>query len=86
MKRIAILLIVAIVGIILFYVSRFWFLDLWPRSGLFGISELRPGGGVLGRQLRGTDFAPFELLIWAVGVFLVLTWLEKIFGFFKRED
>lgn len=63
------------------YLSRFWFLDLWPRQGLFGWEALRPGGGLIGRWLRGTLFAPFELLIWAVGVFLVLTWTQKIIDF-----
>lgn len=81
MKRIAILVLMAVLGIIMLYLSRFWFLDLWPRSGLFGWQELRPGGGLLGRWLRGTPFAPFELLIWATGVFLVLTYLQKIIDF-----
>jgi len=30
----------------------------------------------LDRWLRGTQFRPFELLIWSCGVFLVLTWLQ----------
>lgn len=80
MKRIVLLLIVALVAVILFYLSRFWFLDLWPRGGLFGIEELRPGGGLLGRWLRGTNFAPFELLIWAGGSFLVLSFIQSIVG------
>ena len=84
MKRIALLLLVAAVGIIMLYLSRFWFLDLWPRSGLVGWQELRPGGGLLGRWLRGTQFAPFELLIWAAGVFLALTWLQKLVSFLTK--
>ena len=78
MKRVGLLLLVAAVAIVMFYLSRFWFLDLWPRSGLFGIRDLRPGGGLLGRWLRGTDFRPFELMIWACGVFLILTILQSI--------
>ncbi len=79
MKRTIWLSIITFVGVILLYLSRFWFLSLWPRSGLFGVEELRPQGGLLATWLRGTDFAPFELLIWAVGVFLVLTMMQKLF-------
>ena len=76
MKRVLLLILVAAVATLMLYLSRFWFLDLWPRAGLFGISDLRPGGGLLDRWLRGTQFRPFELLIWSCGVFLVLTWLQ----------
>ncbi|MFK7745203.1 MAG: hypothetical protein AB8B47_09115 [Roseobacter sp.] len=79
MRRFFMLVFVALVGGILFYLSRFWFLSLWPRSGLFGIEQLRPQGGLLARWLRGTDAAPFELLIWAVGCFAVLTLLQKLY-------
>ena len=64
---------------IFFYLSRFWFFSLWDRAGLFGIEDLRPQGGLLARWLRGTSFAPFELLIWAVGGFLILTWAQKLY-------
>lgn len=70
---------VAVLAVILLYLSRFWFLSLWPRSGLFGIESLRPQGGLLGRWLRGTDAAPFELVLWAIGCFLVLTLAQKLY-------
>lgn len=85
MKRGFFLLLIAAVGLVMWYVSRFWFLDLWPRSGLFGWSELRPGGGLLGRWLRGTPFAPFELLIWGCGVFLILTYLQRLIDYVARR-
>lgn len=81
MKRVFLLILMLCLGIVMLYLSRFWFLDLWPRSGLFGWQELRPGGGLLGRWLRGTPFAPFELLIWACSVFLILTFLQKFIDF-----
>lgn len=84
MKRIVLLVLMLVVGVVLLYLSRFWFLDLWPRSGLFGLETLRPGGGLIGRWLRGTPFAPFELLIWAVGVFLILTYLQKIIDYLTQ--
>ena len=83
MKRALILLLVALLGLIMLYLSRFWVFELWSRPGLFGLSELRPNGGLLARWLRGTPFAPFELLIWAAGVFLILTYLQKIIDFFS---
>lgn len=79
MKRIIWLAVAALVAAILFYLSRFWFLSLWPRSGLFGVEALRPQGDLVSGWLRGTDFAPFELLIWAVGAFLILTVLQKLY-------
>jgi len=83
MKRVLLLLFVALLGVVMLYLSRFWVFELWSRPGLFGLSELRPNGGLLARWLRGTPFAPFELLIWGVGVFMVLTFLQKIFDFFS---
>ena len=79
------LLIVGVVTIILLYLSRFWVFDFWTRAGLFGIAELRPDGGLLARWLRGTPFAPFELLIWACGVFMVLTWLQKLWDRWNKS-
>ena len=72
-------------GIILLYISRFWSFNLWSRDGLFGIKELPPTGGLLGRWLRGTDFAPFELLIWVAMVFLALTYLQRGIDRFSKH-
>ena len=77
-RRITLMLITAILGIVLLYLSRFWWLDLWPRGGLFGVEWLRPQGDLLTRWLRGTMAAPFALLIWVVGAFLVLTWTQSL--------
>ena len=82
MRRILFLLITAVLAAVLFYLSRFWFLSLWPRSGLFGFEAIRPQGGLLGRWLRGTEAAPFELLLWAILCFLVLTWAQKLYDRF----
>ena len=79
MKRVFWLLLITAIAVVMLYLSRFWFLDLWGREGLFGIEELRRGGGLLGRWLRGTVAAPFELIIWAVGVFSALTYLQKFY-------
>lgn len=82
MRKILLLLITAVLAAILFYLSRFWFLSLWPRSGLLGFEAVRPQGGLLGQWLRGTVAAPFELLIWAVLCFLVLSWAQKAYDRF----
>ncbi len=78
--RIFWLVLAIFVGVALLYISRFWVFNLWSRDGLLGIPSLRPQGGLLAMWLRGTMFAPFELLIWFCGVFLSLTWLEKLYG------
>ena len=78
-RRVVTLALIALLALVLFYLSRFWFLSLWPRPGLLGWDVLRPQGGLLGQWLRGTMAAPFELLIWAVGCFVVLTWAQKLF-------
>lgn len=83
-NRILSLALVTFITVVLFYVSRFWGFRLWGQEGLFGIAELRPQGGLLARWLRGTDFAPFELLIWGIGAFLLLTLLQKLFDTLKR--
>lgn len=77
MKRVLLLSLMGIISLIMFYLSRFWFFDLWPRGGLFGWDALRPDGGLLGIWLSGTKLAPFELLIWGCAVFLGLTYLQK---------
>ena len=61
---------------LLMYLSQFWVFDLWGRDGLFGVKILNPRGGILGNQLRGTKLAPFALLLWAVGGFLLLTVIQ----------
>ncbi|WP_298295516.1 hypothetical protein [uncultured Litoreibacter sp.] len=86
MKRVVLLVLMAVVGAVMLYLSRFWIFDLWGRPGLFGIQELRPNGGLLARWLRGTPFAPFELLIWATGVFLILTYLQKFIDFLTQPN
>lgn len=81
--RILSLGVVAAITVVFYYVSRFWDFRLWGREGLFGIEELRPTGGLLARWLRGTDLAPFELLIWGIAAFLILSLLQKIFDLLR---
>lgn len=62
------------------YLSRFWPFEWWSRDGLFGIKELRPQGDLLRRWLRGTMLAPYDLLVWSVGCFAVLTMLQNLWN------
>ena len=84
-KRIVWMVITISAAVVLVYLSRFWVFDLWGREGLFGIQEIRPRGGLLARWLRGTSLAPFELIIWFLGFFLILTWLEKAYSKLKKK-
>ena len=79
MRRWVSLIVVGFAAAVLLYLSRFWLFSLWDRGGLFGIKELIPQGGLLQRWLRGTDLAPYELLIWVMLGFLALTLLQKLF-------
>ena len=77
-RHIVMLALMLLITAILLYLSRFWIFSWWGREGLFGFEALRPQGDLLSRWLRGTDFRPFELLLWVVGGFLILTWVQKI--------
>lgn len=77
-RRLLWLLAVALVGLALLYISRFWTFDLWSREGLFGWRALPPRGNLLANWLRGTPARPFDLILWSILVFLVLTLVEKI--------
>ena len=77
-RRTASLLLVALVALFLFYISRFWPFRLWGNEGLFGIRMFRPQGGLLAEWLRGTPLVPYELLIWGIGSVLILTVLQKL--------
>ena len=72
------LIATAFLAFALLYLSRFWIFDLWGRPGLFGWAALRPQGGLVDQWLRGTSLRPFALIIWAVGAFLVLTFIQNL--------
>ena len=78
-RRLFWLVLIALIGAALFYASRFWPFRFWGREGLFGIPDLRPQGGLVQVWLRGTPLAPYELLVWAVGCFLILTGIQKLY-------
>lgn len=86
MRRIIWMTVTVIVAVVLLYLSRFWVFEFWSRDGLLGVKELRPQGGLLARWLRGTEAAPFELLIWVLGGFLILTGLQKIHDRMADKD
>lgn len=77
-RRIGLLAVVGLLTAVFYYLSRFWDFRFWDREGLFGVEQLRPQGGLLARWLRGTDLAPFELMIWVIGIFLILTLLQNL--------
>lgn len=84
-RRIVTLFLVALMAAIFFYLSRFWYLSLWPRPGLFGLAELRTQGGLVAQLVRGTNAAPFELLIWVLGCFGVLTVAQKLYDYLTTQ-
>ena len=72
-----------LVAAILLYLSQFWGWRLWSGGGGFG---LRPGGDLVSGWLRGTPFAAFDLIVWLVGGFLVLSGLERLLGWLFTKD
>lgn len=73
------IVVIIIAAILLLYISRFWPVELWPRRGALADLGLRAQGGMLAYWLRGTPLAPFELVIWVVLTFTVLTGLDRLF-------
>ncbi len=84
MARITGLILAILLAVFFLYISRFWIFGFWGREGLFGIEYLRPGGDILRRELRGTFFAPYDLLIWVAGGFVILSVLDNIWS--KARD
>lgn len=63
----------------LLYLTRFWiFTDWWGNDGLWGYKDLSRQGDFLTRQLSGTPYQPFSLLLWLAGGFLALSLIQAI--------
>ncbi len=71
------IVVVAALSITAFYLSRFWIFRWWGRDGFLGLDWARPQGGLISVWLRGTEFSQFELLIWVLGIFAVLSVLQS---------
>ncbi len=71
------LFIVVFAAAILLYLSRFWPFEWWDRKHALAELGLRPGGNLLRFWLRGTPFASFDVLIWILISFPVLSVVEK---------
>lgn len=79
MKHIFGIAAVALLALVLLYLTRFWiFTDWWGNDGLWGIKELTRQGDFLTRELRGTPYQVFSLLFWLGGGFLALSLLQTI--------
>lgn len=77
-RRIIGLAVAAILIVALAYVSRFWAVPLWGREGLFGLGWLKPGGDLWRGWMRELGLGPYDLILWAVGAFFVLSVAQKI--------
>ena len=67
-----------VLAVVAWYASPWWPFSLWGREGLFGFELLRPQGDIAASLSRGTPLAPHELILWGIGVFLILTFLQKV--------
>jgi hypothetical protein len=86
LRRLLALVLVLVVATGLFYVSRFWPFELWTRQSWLGQMGWRPRGGMLMQWLRGTPFVQFELLLWGVGSFLLLSLTERLAQAIRGRD
>lgn len=80
MRRVLGVALAAVLATLALYASRYWIFRWWDRDGLLGIEALRPQGGVIRQWLRGTDAAPYDIALWGVAVFLVLTILQAVWN------
>ncbi|MEM1428273.1 MAG: hypothetical protein AAGG09_02335 [Pseudomonadota bacterium] len=71
---------------LLFFASRYWSFRLWDRPGLFGWEALPPQGGLVRGWLRGTQFAVYDIIIWAIAAFVLLTLVQKIADAIARRS
>ena len=78
MRRAAGLCLALILAVALAYVSRFWVVERWGREGLFGVGEVRAGGDLWRGWMRGIGLGAFDLILWAVAGFALLTVVQKI--------
>lgn len=74
-RRIALLALMAGITAVLVYASPWWPFEWWTRGGMLG---LPPGGDLVGEWLRGTAWAPFDLIAWGIASILLLTALRKM--------
>ena len=65
---------------VLAYVSRFWVFSWWERGGLFGIEALRPAGDLWRRWMNGFDLGPYDIVLWAVAAFALLSVIQWIWA------
>lgn len=68
----------AILVAVIFYASRYWPFRWWDRPGLFGQEALPPQGGLVRRWLQGSDFAVFDIVLWAIAAFLLLSFVQAV--------
>lgn len=86
MRRILGLLLALILIAVFAYVSRFWAFTWWGREGLFGIEELRRGGDLWRRWMNDAGLGPYDIVLWAIGCFIVLSLVQKLWTIFVRGD
>jgi hypothetical protein len=76
--RIAGLLTAFLLAAFIVYASRYWIFDLWVREGLFGMAWLPPQGGLIRSWTGGTMWSPFDIVLWGIATFLLLTLAQAI--------
>ncbi|MEM9812089.1 MAG: hypothetical protein AAF913_05415 [Pseudomonadota bacterium] len=84
-RRLTGLALAAVLTLAALYTSAYWTFRLWPRrEPPFGLEWLRPQGDLVDQWVRGTPLDVYEVLVWGVGVFLVLSAVQWLWGQITR--
>ncbi len=82
--RIAGLILATVLVALIWYTSRYWDLALWPREGLFGVEAIRPQGDLVTQWTQGSPLRPYNIVLWAIGWFLVLSFVQWLLEKVRR--
>lgn len=85
MRRAAGILLALILLAGLAYVSRFWVFDLWGQGGLLGLGALRSGGDLWRGWMNALGLGAYDILLWGVAGFLLLSVVQKIWDRLTRH-
>ena len=72
-----------ILAIALAYISRFWPLRLWGPEPLLG--ALPPGGDLWRSWMRMIGLGAYDLILWGVFAFALLTGAERLWSRFGKH-
>ena len=77
-------LLFLLLALALAYVSRFWPFRLWGPGPLLGV--LPPGGDLWSSWMRMLGLGAYDLILWGVFAFMLLTGAERLWSRFRNHE